>query len=72
MKIRMTGQAFSPYGVFEKDQELTERALPRAYMYHLVNDCGVAEIIEPEKKIETKVTVEAEKPRRGRKKKTVG
>ena len=72
MKIKMTGQAFSPYGGFEKGQELTERALPVAYMYHLVNDCHVAEIIESEKKIETRIIEPEIKPqpkKRGRKKK---
>lgn len=52
--------AFTPYGVMEKGQELTDDKLPAAFLAHLVNDAGAAEYID-NKAYETKVVEVVEK-----------
>lgn len=47
MKIRMVSQAFTQLGAFERGQKLTSGGkFSEAFLLHLVNDCGAAEIIE--------------------------
>ena len=54
MKIKITGMAFTPLGVFDKGQILTDEKYDKAFLTHLVKDAGAAEWIEKDS-LETKV-----------------
>ena len=54
MKIRMTSMAFTPSGVFEKGEILTDKKFPIEFLRHLVDAAGAAEYIDKDS-YETKI-----------------
>ena len=52
MKIRIKSNPITPYGSFSVNDELDDLKYPTEFLLHLVNDCGAADLIDYETKID--------------------
>ena len=46
MKVKIISTPITPYGSFEKGQQISSPQYPEAFLKHLVNDCNAAVFID--------------------------
>ncbi len=56
MKIKLVSNVITPYGSFNKNDELDSKNLPVSFLNHLVNDCQAATVISTVISTDTKMT----------------